>query len=84
MDFKLPPTLKLSFVVRTMELTLLESSMMLRTLAKFGPTSVTIPTRPLPAMTFMPFLMPSLEPLSIVKLENQLVPSMAITFAATF
>jgi len=26
MDFKLPPTLKLSFVVRTMELTLLESS----------------------------------------------------------
>ena len=78
-----PLTIHLSKVVRIMALTFLSSIIEL-TVAQFGPTSVTIPTSPVPDRTFISFLIPSLLPLSIVNFENQLLFSLAITFAATF
>ena len=73
-----------SDVDKTMALTLLESSIIARTFDHVGPVSVTIPTRPVPAITFIFFSIPSLLPLSIVKSLNQFVPLLEMTCAPTF
>ena len=51
--FQSPVTTQLSDVLTVIALTLLLSSIMERTVAQEGPTSVTIPTRPLPAITLL-------------------------------
>ena len=61
--------------------TLLVSSIILKTLDQFAPTSVIRPTSPPPAKTFIPTFIPSLEPLSIIKVENQLPVEPEITLA---
>ena len=48
-----PSTTQLSSVLTVMALTLLLSSMIALTVAQFDPTSVTIPTRPFPAITLL-------------------------------
>ena len=63
--------IQVSDVVEIIADTLELSSMIARTLAQFGPTAVTMPPRPAPAMTLQSTEIPSLEPLSIVKEENQ-------------
>ena len=57
--------------------------MIARTLDQFGPTEVTMPHSPAPAMTLQSTEMPSLDPLSIVNEENQLPEPFEITLAAT-
>ena len=79
-----PLTIHVSEVEIAIALILEESSMIERTFAQVGPTSVTIPTSPLPARTFMLTSIPSLLPLSIVNVPNQFPASFPITWAAVF
>ena len=78
-----PDTIHVSEVVAVMALTLLESSIIVRTVAQFRPTSVTIPTRPPSLITFMSTAMPSSLPLLMIKVLYQLPVSREIICAAT-
>ena len=80
---RFPATIQVSEVVDTIAETLLSSSIMERTVAQFGPTFVTMPTSPAPAMTLQSTWIPSFVPLSIVNVLYQLLLPLEITFAPT-
>ena len=74
--------LKSADVLTVIALTLLESSIIERTVAQCAPTSVTIPTKPLPAITFWSTKIPSSLPRLMVNVEYQFPEFFAMTSAA--
>ena len=79
-----PSITQVSSVLTVIALTLLLSSIMERTVAQVDPTSVTIPTRPFPAITLLFTRTPSLLPRLIIKVSYQFPGSLAMILAAIF